>query len=130
MTIKVTQRAGTTATVVQVDGELDMDSAPMLRAVLDDALDRGDVHLVLDAARLRFCDSVGLSVLLTTHFASEARGGYLRVACPTDQLLHLLSVVGLAQHVICFHSVEAAVGDDRQQAIVHVPHPLDAPPER
>lgn len=130
MTVKVTQRAGVTATVVEVDGELDMDSAPMLRAVLDDAMDRGDVHIVVDAAKLRFCDSVGLSVLLTTHFASEARDGYLRLASPNDQLLHLLNVVGLAQHVISYQSVDAAVHDDRKQIVVYAPDPLDVPPER
>ena len=101
------------ATVVVVEGELDLDSAPMLRAVMDDAVDRGVTRIVVDAAGLRFCDSVGLSVLLTTHFTCASRGGFVRLAAPGEQLLQLLSVVGLSAHVIAYSSLDAAVRDDR-----------------
>jgi anti-sigma B factor antagonist len=120
LTVKVVYRADLDAMVVAVEGELDLDSAPMLRAVLEDALDRGETRIVVDVGGLRFCDSVGLSVLMTTHFTCTARGGYLRLAAPTDQLLHLLSVVGLAPYVIAYTSAEAAVRDDRHE-IVTVP---------
>jgi anti-anti-sigma factor len=119
------QHAGIDATILEVDGELDLDSAPMLRAVLDDAVDRGDTRIVVDAAALRFCDSVGLSVLLTTHFTCAARGGFLRLAAPTDQLLHLLSVVGLAAHVISYRTVDAALRGDTGEVVTVVVDPLD-----
>jgi anti-anti-sigma factor len=117
VSIKVAQPAGLDATVVEVDGELDLDSAPMLRAVLDDAVDRGVTRIVVDAGKLRFCDSVGLSVLLTTHFACAARDGFLRLAAPTEQLRHLLSVVGLDAHVVSYRTVEAAVRGDAGQIL-------------
>ena len=125
MTFRVNQRAGVDAIVVAVEGELDLDSAPMLRAVLDDAVDRGDTRIVVEAPGLRFCDSVGLSVLLTTHFTCEARGGFLRLAAPGDQLLHLLSVVGLSAHVIAYTSTEAAVRGDRAEIVTVAVDPLD-----
>lgn len=125
MSIRVAQPAGLDATVVEVDGELDLDSAPMLRAVLDDAVDRGVARIVVDGSRLRFCDSIGLSVLLTTHFACAARGGFLRVAAPADQLLHLLSVVGLDVHVVSYRSVESAVRGDAQEIVTAAADPLD-----
>lgn len=119
------QQAGADATIVQVDGELDLDSAPMLRAVLDDAVDRGGSRIVVDAAALRFCDSVGLSVLLTTHFTCAARGGFLRLAGPSDQLLHLLSVVGLAAQVVSYRTVEAALSGDAEEILTVAVDPLD-----
>lgn len=122
MGIRVAQPAGLDATVVEVDGELDLDSAPMLRAVLDDAVDRGVTRIVVDVARLRFCDSIGLSVLLTTHLACAARGGFLRLAAPAEHLLHVLSVVGLDAQVISYRSIEAAVRGDAGQ-IVAAPDP-------
>lgn len=118
------QHAGADATIVRVDGELDLDSAPMLRAVLDDAVDRGDTRIVVDAAALRFCDSVGLSVLLTTHFTGAARGGFLRLAAPSDQLLQLLSVVGLSADVISYRTVEAALRGDAEEIVTVVVDPL------
>ena len=124
MTIKVVHRADVDATIVEVDGELDLDSAPRLRAVLDDAVDRGDMRIVVDAANLGFCDSVGLSVLLTTHFNCEARGGYLRLAAPNDQLLHLLSVVGLSAHVISYRTVPGALTGDQEQIMTVAVDPL------
>jgi anti-anti-sigma factor len=125
VSVRVVQRAGVDATIVELDGELDLDSAPMLRAVLDDAVDRGDTRIVVDAAALRFCDSVGLSVLLTTHFTCKARGGFLRLAAPTDQLLHLLSVVGLAAHVISYRTVDAALSGDETQVVAVTVDPFD-----
>jgi anti-anti-sigma factor len=80
MAIKVWDLPHHEVTVVEVRGELDIDSAPMLRAVLLDVVDRGTFRIVLDAERLRFCDSIGLSTLLTTHRACASAGGFLRLA--------------------------------------------------
>jgi anti-sigma B factor antagonist len=125
--ITIAERPEYGVTVVEIIGELDLDSAPMLRAVLGDLVDRDVTRIVLDAAALRFCDSIGLSVLLTTHRACVAIGGFLRLAAPPDFLLTLLAVVGLAEHVPAYRSVDAAGrGDDTQ--LVSPPRRDDLPP--
>lgn len=129
MAITIAERRTRGATVIEATGELDIDSAPMLRAALDELVDRGVCRIVLDASGLRFCDSIGLSVLLTTHRACTADGGFLRIATPPDFLLNLLAVVGVAEHVAVYRSVDAAAAADAGQ-VVKPRYRDDLPPRR
>jgi len=112
MTVRIAERPELGATVVEVRGELDMDSSPMLRAVLSDLVDRGVNRIVLDLEKLRFCDSIGLSVLVTTEHACRDAGGFLRLAAPNEAMMRLLMIVGLTGHVVAYTSVEAAARGD------------------
>ena len=121
MTVRIAERPELGTTVVEVRGELDMDSSPMLRAVLSDLVDRGVNRIVLDVGKLRFCDSIGLSVLVTTQHACEDCGGFLRLAAAGDSLLRLLMIVGLTEHVVAYTSVEAAARGDATQVVALPP---------
>jgi anti-sigma B factor antagonist len=127
MAIKVWDLPHHEVTVVEVRGELDIDSAPMLRAVLLDVVDRGTFRIVLDAERLRFCDSIGLSTLLTTHRACASAGGFLRLAAAPAFLIRLLAVVGLAEHVPAYRSVAGAASADPGQLVPPPPRDDLAP---
>ncbi|NUT34304.1 MAG: STAS domain-containing protein [Hamadaea sp.] len=115
--MKVADRADLGVTVVALTGELALDSAPMLRAVFADLVDRGVSRIVLDASGLQFCDSVGLSVLVTSHTACRARDGFVRVAGPSDALMRLLTVVGLTEHLQAFRTVAAAAAADARERV-------------
>jgi anti-anti-sigma factor len=127
MTITIAERRANGATVIEARGELDIDGAPMLRAALAELVDRGVYRIVLDASGLKFCDSIGLSVLLTTHRVCMAGGGFLRIAAPADFLLTLLKIVGVAEHVAVYRSVDAAAAGDAGQ-VVKPRHRDDLPP--
>ncbi|GHJ49396.1 hypothetical protein Cs7R123_67380 [Catellatospora sp. TT07R-123] len=112
MTVKIVQRDDLGVAVVVLGPELDLDSAPLLRAVLSDLLDRGEFRIVVDAGALRFCDSVGLSALLLSHRACAAHGGFLRLARVGPLLGGLLAMVGLAEVLACYDTVPAAAAGD------------------
>lgn len=120
MPIKVADRPDLGVTVVALAGELALDSAPLLRGVLADLLDRGVTRIVLDVSGLQFCDSVGLSVLVTSHTACREHDGFVRVAGPSDSLMLLLTVVGLTEHVQAYRTVAAAAADDPAQRVAPV----------
>ncbi|MDI1462122.1 STAS domain-containing protein [Catellatospora sp. KI3] len=125
MTVKIVQRDDLGVVVVELIGELDLDSAPMLRAVLSDLLDRGRFRIVVDAGELRFCDSVGLSALLLSHRACAAQGGFLRLARVGELLANLLGMVGLSEVLTCYDSVAgAAAGDPGRRSVLPVRHRL------
>jgi anti-anti-sigma factor len=126
MSITVAERSEHGLNVVGVEGELDMDTAPALRAVLVDLVDRGVTRIVLDTERVRFCDSIGLSTLLMTHRACTDAGGFFRLAAPPASLLRLLAGVGLATYLPTYRSVEAACLGDRDQRVAP-PDPDDGP---
>jgi anti-sigma B factor antagonist len=55
----------TPPSVVEVSGEVDMATAPELRARLLDAIAEGDGVIVVDLAQVDFMDSSGFAVLVT-----------------------------------------------------------------
>lgn len=57
--------------VVTVTGELDMLTAPVLKACLDEQLATDPSHLVLDLQQVSFLDSKGLNCLLFAREATE-----------------------------------------------------------
>jgi anti-sigma B factor antagonist len=64
-----------TDTVISVIGELDIVSAPKLRKVLTEEIEKGHSRIIIDASALTFCDSMGLRLLLEfLGHAFRARG--------------------------------------------------------
>ncbi|MEV6964673.1 STAS domain-containing protein [Hamadaea sp. NPDC051192] len=112
MSVQIVPRPDLGVTVVEIAGELDIDSAPAFRECLTGVVRDGATRIVVDAHRLRFCDSIGLSSLITTQQACLARGGFLRLAGADDALRRLLLIVGLLDYVPAYASVEAAASGD------------------
>ncbi|MFF1875082.1 STAS domain-containing protein [Kitasatospora herbaricolor] len=85
--------------VVEITGELDYDSAPRLRTVLQRTLALRPVspRLVLDLAGLTFCDSTGLNVLLQARTDAERQGTVVHLARPTPAVARVLEITGADQ---------------------------------
>jgi anti-anti-sigma factor len=96
------------ATVVSVAGQLDLDTADVLRTALERALAAPVARIVVDLSAVTFCDSIGLSVFATTHNACTTRGGYLRLAAPNPFVRRILTIVGLADHIPVFDTAADA----------------------
>jgi anti-anti-sigma factor len=73
-------------TVVMLAGELDLATAPTLEARLGQL--NGHHRLIVDCARLTFCDSTGIASLL--------RHSPVVVRSPQPQLVRVLSITGLS----------------------------------
>ena len=95
LTTRLTEHDG--CTVVAVEGELDMGTAPELREVIATAIDAREVTVVLDLAGVGFCDSAGLAVLVGAHNQLQAAGRRLIVAAPTAAVGRILELSGVSQ---------------------------------
>lgn len=80
------------------EGELDIATASSLLETFHTAFVEGVTDVVLDASRLDFVDSVGVSLLVTLHKRAEATGKLLTIRTPSPQLLRQLEVAGLSSY--------------------------------
>jgi anti-anti-sigma factor len=93
LSITVTGRAYTLA------GDLDLTTAPVLGAALDDALDAGCREIRLGMAQVRFLTCAGLRPVLRTKARLYATGGRLVLDEPSRPVLRVLCLVGLCQYL-------------------------------
>jgi anti-anti-sigma factor len=112
MDVTVADRLRQGATVVTLHGELGIDGLPQLNATLTDLIHASATRIVVDLARLTFCDSIGLSAFVDAHNRCTAAGGHLRLAAPAPFLLHVLAAVGLMRWVPVYDTVDAACTGD------------------
>ena len=91
-------------TVLSVEGEVDLYSAPVLRDAALAATESGVDHVVLDLTAVPFMDSSGLGVIVACLKRLREIGGELAlVSPPSSPPTKLLSLTGL-DHAIPTHA--------------------------
>ncbi|SFC12801.1 STAS domain-containing protein [Streptomyces aidingensis] len=95
--------------VVEPQGELDHHSAEMLRVSLHACVTGGCPWIVVDCARLDFCDSTGLNALLAARLEAEAAGGGVHLAAPQPRVARLLEITGAGMVFTLHDSLAAAL---------------------
>lgn len=81
--------------VVNVDGEVDVYTAPALRRYLDAQIQRGCRDLVVDLSAVTFIDSTGLGVLVGRLRMMRTQGGQLRLAAPAERVVKVFAITGV-----------------------------------
>ena len=80
---------------VTVRGEVDLHTAPALRAGLHEVVSQGEPRIVVHLDAVSFLDSTGLGVLVAAHKAQRASGGTMEVICGEPRLLRIIGLTGL-----------------------------------
>jgi anti-anti-sigma factor len=81
--------------VVEICGEIDMQSAPQLRDELLSVLRRHGPQLALDLAGVTFLDCAGVNVLLATRRRARLEDGWIRVTRASSRARRTISLLGL-----------------------------------
>lgn len=104
-------------TVVELSGELDLFTAPVLREVLLGLTGDGRHFLAIELSGLQFLDSSGLGVLVGATKRAVAAGGGLCLVGAPERMLKTLKITGLLRVMPAFATLEEAFGWlDRQYA--------------
>jgi anti-sigma B factor antagonist len=82
-------------TVIAVDGEIHVSTAPEFSGVLSASLASGRTRLVLDLTGVMFIDSTGLSVLLNALRRITRAGGAMALVCSNPTVLRLFEITKL-----------------------------------
>ena len=81
--------------VVEIHGEIDIQSAPGLRDELLRVIRRCGAQLALDLAGVTFMDCAGLNVLLATRRRAQLENGSVRIVRASPRVLRMISLLGL-----------------------------------
>jgi anti-sigma B factor antagonist len=109
--VSVTSHASGDRTVVDVTGEIDVYTAPVLREELASLIDSEHTDLIVDLSQVAFMDSTGLGVLVGALKKVRTLGGDLRLVISEDKILKVFRITALTQ-VFTIHPTidEALVG--------------------
>ncbi|MFE3518535.1 STAS domain-containing protein [Streptomyces sp. NPDC059166] len=105
LTLTVRRPADSIA-VLEVAGEIDVDSVPVLRSRALELIRQGSPHIVLDLAPVEFCDSSGLNTMIGILRYAKDRYGSLSLAGAPPHLARLLDITGVG-HLIPTHATTA-----------------------
>jgi len=89
-----TDRDGGVCTV-NLEGEIDVYTAPRLKAELVSAIESGCVNVIVDLEDVGFIDSSGLGVLVSALRRARERDGAVRIVCTRDNILKIFRITGL-----------------------------------
>jgi anti-sigma B factor antagonist len=93
--------------ILALRGEHDIDTAPELRAELEDALAAGTA-IVVDLSQAEFIDSTVLGAIIYGHERRQAFGLVVPLGCPSHRLCEMVELGGI---VPIYDSVPDAVAD-------------------
>jgi anti-anti-sigma factor len=105
---QLSEREQPGATVVHVDGELDILTAPKLGAQLDGIVRKGSGDVVLDLRDAVFIDSAGLHILLTAHRRLTRASRRLAVICVEGPVRRVIELARLVDTLGVVSSLQAS----------------------
>jgi len=95
--------------VVNVEGEIDIYTAPRLRELLIDLVSKRNYQLVVNLEKVGFVDSTGLGVLVGCLNRLRAHDGSLDLVCTQQRILKIFRITGLTKVFGIHQTVDQAV---------------------
>jgi anti-sigma B factor antagonist len=83
--------------VVELQGELDIYTAPQFKEALTQGVQEGATCVIVDLAKVTFLDSIALGVVVDGAKAVTARGGTLDIVCTDEHTRRIFTITGLDQ---------------------------------
>jgi anti-sigma B factor antagonist len=95
--------------VVNVEGEIDIYTAPRLRELLIDLIGQGSYQLVVNLEKVGFLDSTGLGVLVGGLKRVRSHDGSLDLVCTQERILKIFKITGLTKVFGIYPTVDQAL---------------------
>ena len=109
MDLKLGHHARDGIEVIDVQGEIDMYTAPRLRELLINLVSRGSYQLVVNLDKVGFLDSTGLGVLVGGLKRVRTHDGSLDLVCTQQRILKIFQVTGLTEVFGIYETVDQAI---------------------
>ncbi len=104
--------AGTS--LISVQGDLDLSTAPRLKWELVDSLEAGRRQLIVDLSATTFMDSTALGVLIGVNRGLDV-GARLAIVCSSSTVLKIFELSGMDGAFAIFDTLEQAVAHAQRE---------------
>jgi anti-sigma B factor antagonist len=94
--------------IVDVDGEVDVFTAPRLRERIIELVDKGQYRIIVNLEAVSFMDSTGLGVLVGGLKRVREHDGVLALVCTRRPVLRVLALTGLNRVFPLYETVASA----------------------
>jgi anti-sigma B factor antagonist len=101
--------------IVDVEGEIDVYTAPRLRELLIDLVNNGHYQLVVNMEKVEFLDSTGLGVLVGGLKRVRAHDGSLDLVCTQERILKIFRITGLTKVFGIHDTVDEAIANRKSE---------------
>ena len=95
--------------IVDVEGEIDVYTAPRLRELLIELVNKKNYQLVVNMEKVEFLDSTGLGVLVGGLKRVRAHDGSLDLVCTQERILKIFRITGLTKVFGIHDTVDEAI---------------------
>ena len=110
MNLKVSPRAVDETQVLDLEGEVDVYTAPLLRQAIVDLVDGGAKHVLINLERVDYLDSTGLGILIGGVKRLKEQGGALRLVGPSARITRIFEITGLNKIFDVYATEQDALG--------------------
>ena len=91
--------------VIKLDGEVDVYTAPQLKQQIIGMLDNNIIHVIVDLTDVEYLDSTALGVLIGGLKRLREREGSLSLVCPNPRIRRIFEITGL-DRIFDIHQTE------------------------
>ncbi len=109
MDLRLRVRNTGAVTLVEIGGEIDLHSAPQLRAALSKTSEVPPSRVVIDLSEVTFIDSTGIGVLVGALKRAREGGGALHFCGVQSRVRRVFEITGLLRLLPLFDTREAAL---------------------
>ena len=97
------------AVVLDLTGRFDATAKQDVQQAIDEAIDTGTLHLILNLAGVPIVDSAALGLLAVNHNKFKEKGGKLSLVNPQPEVRLILDMVAMPKLIPSFNSLEEAI---------------------
>jgi len=104
-------RGGAAVTVFRLQGYLDAHTSPRFEKALQETLEGGGLHLVVDCELLEYISSAGLGILIDAYRTVQGREGALRVSGMAPAISEIFDILGFSKVIASYPTLAVALAE-------------------
>ena len=99
-------------TVVNLEGELDVESSSDFKRRIEIKISNGHSNMIIDLSRVVYIDSSGLGALIALQRKARLKGGSLVIVGATDQIRRTMKITHLDRLFEFYDTLEEVVENE------------------